>query len=260
MTYSSIDYAIADNIATITLNRPQRMNALTPALLDELTDAVRVAQDAGARALVLTGAGDAFCSGADLTGDGTGGMPDDLGKLLDDHYHPAINALADCNVPVIALINGPAVGAGLSFALAGDIILMAKSAYLLLAFANIGLVPDAGSTWLVAKAAGRAKAMEMALLGEKIGAEQALDYGLVTRVVDEAKLTEEGGALARKLANGPSRALGMIRKQVAAACDLSRTDVLALEKTNQTAAGRTADFQEAAMAFLEKRKPNFKGE
>lgn len=259
MTYRSILYDLSGSVATITLNRPQRMNALTPTLLDEMADAIGTVRAAGARALILTGAGDAFCSGADLVGDGEG-MPDDLGALLDRHYHPAVMALADLDIPVISAINGPAVGAGLSFALVADIVLMARSAYLLLAFANIGLVPDAGSTWLIAKSVGRAKALEMALLAEKLTAEQALDYGLITRAVDDGKLMEEAHAIATKLARGPSMALGLIRKQVAAALDGTLADALKIEKANQTAAGRTRDFREAVQAFAEKRKPEFRGE
>jgi len=258
LSYETIVYALSDNIATITLNRPERMNALTPKLLTELAQAVEAAQSDGARAIILTGAGDAFCSGADLIGDGEG-MPDDLGAMLDAYYHPAVEALANSDIPIVSAINGPAVGAGLSFGLAADIVLMKRSAYLMLAFANIGLVPDAGATWLIAKSAGRAKTLEMALLGEKVSAEQALDLGLVTRVVDDEALADEVHKIATKLANGPSVALGFIRKQVAAALDSTLSATLPVEQANQTAAGHTADFREAVMAFAQKRKPEFKG-
>lgn len=258
MNYETLIYGVVDGVARITLNRPERMNALSLQLLSELALAVRQGEADGARALVLTGAGDAFCSGADLIGDGTG-FPDDLGAMLKEYYLPAVAALADVNIPVVCAINGPAVGAGLSLALAADIVVMARSAYLMLAFANIGLVPDAGATWLVAKSAGRAKALEMALLGEKVSAEQALAFGLVTRVVDDAALAEEVGKITVKLANGPTAALGLIRKQVAAALDSSLQETCAIEQANQTAAGRTADFKEAVIAFTQKRKPEFKG-
>jgi len=258
LSYNALLYDLSDNVATITLNRPDRMNALSYELLSELAQAVQQAKSDGARALVLTGAGGAFCSGADLVGDGSG-MPDDLGQYLEDHYYPWAKALADMDIPVIAAINGPAVGAGLSIALAADITIMARSAYLLLAFANIGLVPDGGATWLVAKSVGRAKALEMALLAEKMSADQALDLGLVTRVVDDEELTGAVHAVAAKLASGPSVALGFIRKQVAAALDSGFNDMLQIEKDNQTAAGHTADFREAVQAFAEKRKPEFKG-
>lgn len=259
MSYAALLYDLADNIATITLNRPERMNALDFTLLAELAQAIEQAQADGARALVLTGAGSAFCSGADLIGDGNG-MPDDLGDYLEQNYFPFVHALANSNIPVISAINGPAVGAGLSVALAGDITVMARSSYLLLAFANIGLVPDAGATWLVAKSAGRAKALEMALLGEKVSAEQALDLGLVTRVVDDEAVMAEAMKIASRLANGPSVALGMIRKQVAGALNSTLVETIEIEKNFQRAAGHTADFREAVAAFAEKRKPVFKGE
>ena len=256
MTYQTLLYSVTDDVATITLNRPERMNALSVELMIELADAIGRTQKEGARALVLTGASTSFCSGADLTA----GMPDDLGALLDQYYHPVVDALAGLDMPVISAINGPAVGAGLSIALAADIVVMARSAYLLLAFANIGLVPDAGATWLIAKSAGRAKALEMALLAEKISAEQALDYGLVTRVVDDEEVAQAAGAIAAKLAHGPSIALGFIRKQVAAALNATLTQTLDIEKANQAAAGRTQDFREAVTAFVQKRKPEFRGE
>jgi 2-(1,2-epoxy-1,2-dihydrophenyl)acetyl-CoA isomerase len=248
---------MCEDVATITLNRPERMNALSMQLLDELALAVARAGAEGARALVLTGMGKAFCSGADLIGDGT--MPDDLGVLLETHYFPAVKTIADLDIPVISAINGPAVGAGLSFALAADITIMARSAYLMLAFANIGLVPDAGATWLVAKSAGRAKALEMALLGERITAEQSLDLGLITRVVDDETLMDEAQGIASRLAQGPSIALGLIRKQVAAALNQTLDEVLETEKVNQAIAGRTKDFREALTAFAQKRTPEFKG-
>ncbi|MBP6030089.1 MAG: enoyl-CoA hydratase/isomerase family protein [Sphingobium sp.] len=259
MSYETLIYGLEAGVATITLNRPERMNALSFTLLTELAQAVKQAQADRARALVLTGAGGAFCSGADLIGDG-GGMPDDLGALLETYYRPAVQALADADIPVISAINGPAVGAGLSFALAADIVVMARSAYLMLAFANIGLVPDAGATWLIAKSAGRAKALEMALLGEKVAAEQALDLGLVTRLADDETVLADAMAIATKLARGPSVALGMIRKQVAAAVNSTLMDTFEIEKANQRAAGHTRDFREAVNAFAEKRKPDFRGE
>lgn len=257
MSYQTLLYDLGDNVATITLNRPKRMNALNAELLTELAQAVKQAGSDGARALVITGAGDAFCSGADLVTDG--GLPDDLGALLEAYYFPAVNAIADLDIPVISAVNGPAVGAGLSFALLADITIMARSTYLMLAFANIGLVPDAGATWLVAKSAGRAKALQMALLGEKVSAEEALDLGLVARIADDDALMPETRAIAEKLANGASVALGFIRKQVASALNSTLEGTLEIEKVNQRAAGRTADFSEAVTAFAQKRKPEFKG-
>lgn len=259
--YRNIDYALDAGVATITLSRPEKLNALTPALLGEVAAAARQAQVDGARALVLTGAGRAFCSGADLAPDDQGyeGLPEDLGALLDAHYHPVVLALSALDIPIVTAVNGLAAGAGASLALLGDIVVMARSAYLLLAFANIGLVPDAGATWLVAKSAGRAKALEMALLGERMSADDAAAAGLVARVVDDGAALAEATAIAGTLARGPTLALGMIRRQVAAALTATLEQTLTIEAGNQARAGRSDDFKEALAAFGEKRKPQFKG-
>ncbi len=259
-TYRTILFDLSDNVATITLNRPQQLNALTPELLGEFKAAIDEALSGGARALLLTGADRAFCSGADLIGGGgQGGMPDDLGTLLDSHYHPVIEALANLEIPIVTAINGPAVGAGLSFALSADIVLAARSSYLLLSFANIGLVPDAGSTWFVAKAVGRVKALEMALLGDRISAEYAAEIGLITRAVDDDMLMEQARMVATRLAAGATVALGLIRNQFRAGLADTLEETLAVERANQTVAGRTRDFREAIRAFAEKRPPVFEG-
>ena len=261
MTYDTILFDLSDNVATITFNRPDKLNALTPRVFEEASAAVDRALEEGARALVLTGAGKAFCSGADLKPDdyGYAGLPDDLGALLDAYYNPFVRKLAGLDIPVISAINGPAVGAGLGLALTADISVAARSAYLLLAFVNIGLVPDAGATWLVAKGVGRTKALEMALLGERMSADGALQAGLITRVVDDEAVLGEAMAIARKLASGPTLAIGMIRKQVAAALNQTFDETLAVERANQTTAGRTRDFKESLAAFAEKRPPKFEG-
>jgi 2-(1,2-epoxy-1,2-dihydrophenyl)acetyl-CoA isomerase len=257
--YRTIRADLAEGVLTITLNRPARMNALTPGVLREATAAIDAGIAEGARVLMLTGEGRAFCSGADLVGDGDDRLPDDLGEILDLHYNPFAEKLAGLDIPVITAINGPAVGAGLSLALLGDITVAARSSYMLLAFVNIGLVPDAGATWLVAKAVGRTKALEMALLGERISAEQAVAMGLVTRLAEDDALLDEARAIARKLAAGPALAIGMIRKQVAAALTQPLAQSLVTERANQSRAGFTEDFREAVAAFAGKRPPIFKG-
>jgi 2-(1,2-epoxy-1,2-dihydrophenyl)acetyl-CoA isomerase len=259
--YRTILLDISDNVATIALNRPDRLNALTPQVFVDASHAIDAALAQGARALILTGTGKAFCSGADLVPDeyGYDGLPDDLGQLLDEHYNPFVRKLAALDIPVISAINGPAVGAGLGLALTADLTIAARSAYLLLAFVNIGLVPDAGATWLVAKGVGRTKAFELALLGERIPAQEAKDIGLITRVVDDAAVLDEAKAIARKLAAGPTVAIGMIRKQVAAALNQTFEQTLEAERANQTIAGRTRDFKESLAAFAEKRPPKFEG-
>ncbi|MBT0667538.1 enoyl-CoA hydratase/isomerase family protein [Novosphingobium profundi] len=247
------------DVAIFTLSREDRLNALTPGLLVELREGLEAAVADGARALVLTGAGRAFSSGADLQADGVDALSPDLGETLASSYNPLARTLAELPVPLVAAVNGPAVGAGMGFALAGDIVVADRSAYFLLAFANIGLVPDAGATWMVASSVGRARAMEMALLGEKISAEAAQAMGLIARVVDDGTALAEAKAIAARLAAGPSLALGLIRKQVLHALDNSFAASLELEAAHQTKAGFTDDFQEAVTAFREKRKPEFKG-
>jgi 2-(1,2-epoxy-1,2-dihydrophenyl)acetyl-CoA isomerase len=183
----------------------------------------------------------------------------DPGDRLRNHYNPVQQTMADLPIPIVTAINGPAAGAGAAIALGGDIVLAATHSYLLLAFANIGLVPDAGATWLVAKAAGRAKVLEMALLGEKLPAHDAKEAGLVTHVVDESALFETAMGYARRLAAKPTVALGLIRKQVKAALSGTLEETLALEAEHQSVAARSQDFQEGVAAFLQKRKPEFKG-
>jgi len=260
--YRFIRLQLADAVACITLARPDRLNALTPAVFAELTAALDEALGQGARAIVLTGEGRFFSAGADIQPDGAGyeGLPEDLGALLQDHYHPFVRKLAGLEVPVVTAINGPCAGAGVSLALAGDIVVMAQSAYLLLAFVNIGLVPDAGATWLVARSIGRARALEMALLGEKMAADQAKQAGLITRVAPDGEVMEQAMALAQKLAEGPALALGAIRQQVAFALSHDLDATLDEERRNQQICGFTQDFAEAIAAFGEKRKPVFTGQ
>lgn len=259
MSYETITVDLTDRVATIAIDRPTRMNALTPRVFAELTAAIDAALADGARAIVLTGTGAAFCSGADLVGDGGAPLPADLGETLDAAYNPFVRKVAALDVPLLTAINGPAVGAGLGLALLGDISVMERSAYLLLAFVNIGLVPDAGATWLVAKGAGRTRALELALLGERVSADAALAAGLVTRVVDDGAALATARALAAKLAAGPTVAIAMIRKQVAAALSSDLDATLALERANQSRAGHTRDFAEAVAAFGQKRAPVFEG-
>ncbi|WP_226637101.1 enoyl-CoA hydratase-related protein [Novosphingobium profundi] len=247
------------DVAILTLSREERLNALTPRLITELRLALETSVAEGARALVLTGAGRAFSSGADLQADGEDALPEDLGEILGTTYNPLARTLAELPVPLVVAVNGPAVGAGMGFALAGDIVVAERSAYFLLAFANIGLVPDAGATWMVAKCVGRARAMELALLGEKLSAEDAQGMGLIARVVEDGTSLAEAKALAAKLAKGPTRALGMIRKQVIHALDHDFDQSLRMEAANQSDAGFSEDFKEAVTAFREKRKPEFKG-
>ncbi|HEX2794373.1 MAG TPA: enoyl-CoA hydratase-related protein [Croceicoccus sp.] len=261
MPYQFISVSREGDVTTLALARPEKLNAITPNVFRELTSAIDAALADGTRAFVLTGEGRAFCSGADLMPDGAGydGLPEDLGGIIDEFYNPFTTKMMDLPVPVVTAINGPAVGAGLSLALTGDLIVMAESGYLLLAFVNIGLVPDAGATWLVAKSVGRQRAMKMAMMGEKVGAEEALAMGLVTEVAADDAVLARAQAIAARLAGGPSKAIGLIRGQVNAAVEQTLAESLMTERENQRDCGYSEDFKEAITAFGEKRKPVFKG-
>lgn len=246
-------------VATITMARPQTLNALNAATVDELRAAVEETGRSGARCLLITGEGRGFSSGADLAASGGGGLPEDAGAALDKHFNPLIEALFALPIPVVSAVNGPAAGAGCSLALAADIVIAGRSAYFLQAFVNIGLIPDAGATWLLPRLAGRARAMEMMMLGERIPAEKAAEWGMISRVVEDEFLAEEAVALATRLAQGPTVALGLIRKLAHEAAHLPLKDALAAERGAQRDAGRTADFGNAVMAFLQKQQARFEG-
>ncbi len=265
MDFEHILWTEEDGVATLTINRPDRLNALHAGVIAEMITAVDRIRDgeSQARCLVLTGAGRGFSSGADLSGGGAGaalgGGPVDAGKVLETHFNVLLERLFALPVPLVTAVNGPAAGAGCSYALAGDIILAARSAYFLQAFVNIGLVPDVGSTWMLPRMVGRARATRMMMLGERIPAEQALAWGMVSEVVDDAELMPRATEIARKLAAGPTRALALIRQGIRDCLDKTLTEALMVERRNQLEAGRTADFAEGVAAFLQKRPANFRG-
>jgi 2-(1,2-epoxy-1,2-dihydrophenyl)acetyl-CoA isomerase len=258
MTYTQINAELTPaSVGMLTLNRPETLNALTSQMLDELRDAVTRLPGDGARCLLITGAGRGFSSGADLASGG--GLPEDAGLALEQHFNPLMEAIAAAPVPVVAAVNGPAAGAGASLALMADIVIAGASAYFLQAFVNIGLVPDAGATWLLPRLTGRARAMEMMMLGERILAAKAAEWGMISRVVEDEFLAEEATLLATTLARGPTRALGLIRRLARDSGQLSLTDALAAERIAQCEAGATEDFKRAVFAFLQKRQPTFEG-
>jgi 2-(1,2-epoxy-1,2-dihydrophenyl)acetyl-CoA isomerase len=244
-------------VATVTIARPDRLNALSAQTVDELRSAVGEAERSGARCLLLTGEGRGFSSGADLASGG--GLPEDAGAALEKHFNPLVEALFALPIPVVAAVNGPCAGAGCSLALAADIVIAGRSAYFLQAFVNIGLIPDAGATWLLPRLAGRARAIEMMMLGERVPAEQALAWGMISRVVEDEELEAESVALATRLAQGPTVALGLIRRLAREAAHLPLSEALAAERAAQREAGRTEDFQGAVAAFLQKRQARFEG-
>jgi 2-(1,2-epoxy-1,2-dihydrophenyl)acetyl-CoA isomerase len=253
----------AAGVATVRLNRPEALNAWNQRLGLDLLGAVRdVGSDESVRAVLVTGAGRAFSSGADLKDFGTETTPDgrpDVYKTLTERYHPIMVALREMPKPVIAAVNGPAVGIGCSLALCCDLIVAAQSAYFLLAFVNIGLAPDGGSSLFVPTRVGFARAMELAMLGERLSAEQALQWGLINRVVADGQLAEEASALAARLAAGPTRAYAGAKRQLNSWLYARMADQLELEAQVQREMAGSDDFMEGAMAFIEKRSPRFRG-
>ncbi|WP_371432715.1 enoyl-CoA hydratase-related protein [Novosphingobium sp.] len=259
MAYETILLDIADGVATITLNRPERLNACSLPMAGEISDALDHLGDA--RVLVLKGAGRAFCSGADLQarGDRTTGAGEESYLALQGHYNPAVMKLARLNLPIISAVNGAAAGVGCSIALTADFVVAGKSGYFLQAFVNIGLVPDGGSSWILPRLIGKARATEMMMLGEKIGADKALDWGLIHKAVEDADLEAEVSALAARLAAGPTLAYATMRRNILTALESSLTETLLAEAEGQRVAGNSADATEGGLAFLEKRKPAFTG-
>jgi 2-(1,2-epoxy-1,2-dihydrophenyl)acetyl-CoA isomerase len=253
---------IADGVALITLNRPDKLNAFTEAMHGELAHAFdRIELDRAIRAVVLTGAGRGFCAGQDL-GDrvmGEGDDPVDLGETLDRLYNPLIRRLQKLERPVIAAVNGVAAGAGANLALACDLVVAARSAKFIQAFCRLGLVPDSGGTFFLPRLVGSGRAMGLALLGEPLPAEQAEEWGLIWRAVDDDRLMEEAGALALHLAAQPTRGLGLIKRAIHAAAHHSLDQQLDLERDLQREAGHTEDYREGVAAFMEKRPAAFKG-
>jgi len=263
MDFQRVRLEIEDGIATLTLNHPEVMNAISIEMLQGLEEAMDVVEDpdSNVRCLVMTGEGRGFCTGANLQGRNDGPAPKnpDAGSALEKAYHPILRRLRNLSVPFVTSVNGPAAGVGMSFALMGDMILCARSSYFLQAFRRIGLVPDGGSTWLLPRLVGRARAMELSMMGEKLPAETALQWGLVNRVFDDNALREETGRIARQLADGPF-SLGLIRQLYWESDDNTYEEQLNLERQLQRSAGRSGDYKEGVKAFLEKRPADFKGE
>ena len=261
--FNKVKVEMEDGVAVVMLNHPEVMNAISVDMLEGLIAALDFIEDRsnGVRCVVLTGAGKGFCAGANLQGRNTqtsksGGA----GSVLESHYHPILRRMRRLHCPILTAINGAAAGAGMSLSLMGDLKLAGKSAYFLQAFRRIGLVPDAGSTWMLPRLVGTARAMELSLLGEKLPAEKALEWGLINRVYDDAELMNEARKMAKELANGPTKALALIRGLYWDSPENTFEEQLDLEYRTQRIAGASADFKEGVTAFLEKRPAKFKGE
>ena len=257
MTYEEILYGVENDVATITLNRPDQLNGMTRRMRAEFREAMTAAQGE-ARAIVLTGAGRGFCSGQDLGA--TKSADDiDLSQLLREEYEPMLKLIEEGPVPILCAVNGPAAGAGANLALACDVVIAARSAYFLEAFARIGLIPDAGGTYHLPRQIGLARAMGMCLFAEPIPAAQAAEWGMIWEVVDDDAFFERTAELALRLARGPTRAYGAIRKTLRASLANDYQSQLDVEAREQAAMGLTRDFREGVLAFLEKRKPDYEG-
>jgi 2-(1,2-epoxy-1,2-dihydrophenyl)acetyl-CoA isomerase len=255
LTYEMIRTAREGDVLIITLNRPDRLNAAPPQMFDEIGAAI--ANLDGARAVLIHGEGRAFCSGADLAARGE--RASGPYEALTQSYNPTMIALSRLSVPIVTAVNGPAAGIGCSLALAADFCIAGETAYFLQAFVNIGLVPDGGASWMLARLIGKARATEMMLLGERIHGPKAAEWGLIHKSVADDAVLEAARALATRLSTGPTLALGLMRQGMAEALDGDYAAALNREAENQRTAGSSADAMEGATSFLMKRKAVFQG-
>ena len=258
----SILVAVEEGVQRITLNRPEKLNSFNPEMHARLREALDAAErDASIRALLITGAGRGFCAGQDLAERkfGPDAPPVDLGASLEQNYNPLVRRLRALDKPVVCAVNGVSAGAGANLALACDIVLAARSASFVQAFAKIGLLPDTGGTWFLPRLIGAARAMALALLAEKVSAEDAERLGLIWKCVDDERLAEDAQTLARTLAAGPTKGYGLIKRALNASGSNDLDAQLDLERDLQREAGLSDDYREGVTAFAEKRKPRFKG-
>jgi 2-(1,2-epoxy-1,2-dihydrophenyl)acetyl-CoA isomerase len=262
MNYEQIRFESSGGIARITLNRPDRLNSFTTQMHEELRDALRrVADDGSARVLLLTGEGRGFCAGQDLADRAVapGDAPVDLGASIDNNYRPLVLTLRSLALPVVCAVNGVAAGAGANIALACDIVIATRSASFIQAFCRIGLIPDAGGTFFLPRLVGSARAMGLALLGDKLTAEQAEEWGLIWKCVDDEAFASTVDALLARFAQAPTGGLAAIKRALYASAGNTLEEQLTLERDAQRTLGQSADYREGVAAFLGKRPPSFTG-
>ena len=258
----TILFEIVGGVARITLNRPDRLNSFTVQMHEEVAQALsEIEGNPEARVLVLSGAGRGFCAGQDLSDRSVapGGAKVDLGDSVEKYYSPLIKRLAALKMPVIGAVNGVAAGAGANIAFACDIVIAARSAKFIESFAHIGLIPDSGGTWALPRLAGQARAMGLALTGDPLKAEQAAEWGMIWKCVDDDKLKEEVDALADRFAKGPTLGLAATKAAIRGSWSYTLDEELDIERDLMRELGASADYGEGVAAFLEKRKPVFTG-
>jgi 2-(1,2-epoxy-1,2-dihydrophenyl)acetyl-CoA isomerase len=262
MSYENILYANQDGIARLTLNRPDRLNSFNDAMHAEVREALaRVRDDASTRVVLLTGAGRGFCAGQDLSDRAVapGAAPLDLGASIERNYKPLVQALRALPMPIVCAVNGVAAGAGANLALACDIVIAAKSASFIQAFCKIGLVPDTGGTYFLPRLLGHARALGLALTGDKLSAEQAAQWGMIWRCVDDPELHTVVEELLAQFAQAPTRGLAAIKQALQSSAGNTLDAQLDLERDLQRTLGRSDDYREGVAAFMEKRPPRFTG-
>ncbi|SEB97412.1 2-(1,2-epoxy-1,2-dihydrophenyl)acetyl-CoA isomerase [Pseudomonas saponiphila] len=262
MNFATLLFSIDQGVALVSLNRPEQLNSFTAQMHGELRSALKlVRNNPEVRVLLLTGEGRGFCAGQDLgeRNVAPGEAPPDLGQSIEAFYNPLIRELRDLPLPVICAVNGVAAGAGANLPLACDLVLAARSASFIQAFCKLGLIPDSGGTWLLPRLVGMARAKSLALLGNRLSAEQAEQWGLIHRCVDDDALRDEALRLARHLASQPTYGLALIKRSLNASLHNSFDQQLDLERDLQRLAGRSEDYREGVSAFMEKRSPVFKG-
>lgn len=258
MNYETIQFGVENNIARLTLNRPDRLNSFTVQMHEEVADALTKLADA--RVLILTGAGRGFCAGQDLNDRAVApGQSVDLGHSVETYYNPLIRRLISLPLPVIARVNGVAAGAGANIALACDIVIAAKSAKFIQSFASIGLIPDSGGTWVLPRLVGQARALGLALTAEPLPAERAAKWGLIWKAVDDQALDAEVDALAARFASAPTRGLAAIKRMIRQSWSHSLDQELDLQRDAMRELGMSHDYKEGVAAFMEKRTPKFTG-